>query len=247
MSKNKQRISKKRKNQVVREEDHILNHKFSMKKIYPITEAQKIFFDEYNDQQNIVNLGSAGTGKTYISLYLGLQDVLQKNQYDKIVIVRSAVQSREQGFMPGSLSEKESYYETPYINIVNDLFDRNDAYDILKRKEMIEFVTTSFVRGLTYDNCIIILDEAQNCQYEELRTIMTRVGNDSKIVFCGDTKQDDLRNSRNMRDVSGLYKFVDVIKEIDDFSLINFTIDDIVRSGIVREFIIAEEKVLEYQ
>lgn len=247
MSKNKQRTSKKRKNQVVRESEHILNHKFSMKKIYPITEAQKIFFDEYENQQNIVNLGSAGTGKTYISLYLGLQDILQKNQYDKIVIVRSAVQSREQGFMPGSLSEKESYYETPYINIVNDLFDRKDAYDILKRKEMIEFVTTSFVRGLTYDNCIIILDEAQNCQYEELRTIMTRVGTDTKIIFCGDTKQDDLRNSRNMRDNSGLYKFVDVIKEIDDFSLVNFTVDDIVRSGIVREFIIAEEKVLEYQ
>ena len=158
----KKRLSRKKTRQVERDMDHIVNNKFTMKRINPITETQHQLFDSYNSGQNIAAIGSAGTGKTYVSLYLALQDVMKNNEYEKIIIVRSAVQSREQGFMPGSLTEKMAYYETPYMDIVSDLFQRGDAYGIMKQKGMIQFMSTSFVRGLTFDNSIIIFDEAHN-------------------------------------------------------------------------------------
>jgi phosphate starvation-inducible PhoH-like protein len=240
MRSNKTRKQVRNQNQQI---DNILNKKFAMKKITPLTETQSDLFDAYSEGKMIAALGSAGTGKTYTALFLALQDVMQKDLYDKIIIVRSAVQGREQGFMPGTVTEKAAYYELPYIDIVNDLCDRGDAYQILKHKKQIEFVTTSFLRGLSFDNTIIIFDECQNADYDELRTVITRVGKNTKILFCGDTKQDDLRRTKNRNDVSGLSKFVAVLEKMDDFELVEFTSEDIVRSGIVREFIMAEELI----
>lgn len=240
------RLTRRQKRQQETEIDNILNKKFAMKRIHPMTKTQQDLFAAYSNGNNIANIGSAGTGKTYVSLYLALQDVLEKEEYEKIIVVRSTVQAREQGFMPGGAKEKLEHFEGPYIDIVNDLFDRGDAYQIVKQKNMLQFVSTSFIRGLTWDNSIIIVDEIQNMTYEELRTIITRVGESSKIIFCGDTRQDDLRNSRNKLDRSGLGNFMRVIEEIDDFSVIEFTKDDIVRSGLVKKFIMTEERVLEY-
>jgi len=239
-------LTRRQKRQQNTEIENIMNKKFSMKRISPMSKTQQRLFDVYRRGNNIANIGSAGTGKTYVSLYLALEEVLEKEEYEKIIIVRSTVQSREQGFMPGGPKEKLSHFETPYIDIVNDLFLRNDAYQIMKQKNMIEFISTSFIRGLTWDNSIIVVDEIQNMTYEELRTVITRVGENSKIIFCGDTKQDDLRNSKNRLDRSGLYNFMKVIREIDDFATIEFNKEDIVRSGIVKKFIVTEELVLEY-
>lgn len=239
------RLSRRQKRQVENEMENIVNKKFSMKKITPMTLNQERVTKAYHAGKNLANIGSAGTGKTYLSMALALEEVLENEEYTKLIIIRSAVQSREQGFMPGSLNEKMGYYETPYMDIVNDLFGRGDAYQILKQKGMLQFMSTSFVRGLTFDNAIIIVDECQNMTYQELDTVMTRVGESSKIIFCGDMKQDDLKISKHRADVSGLKDFVRVISKMNAFSVVEFTVEDIVRSGIVKEYLIVKERELE--
>jgi len=176
------------------------------------------------------------------ALYLALQDVLSDEGYDQIVIIRSAVQTREQGFMPGTQAQKEAVYAIPYADITRDLFGRGDAWEILIQKRQVKFMTSSFVRGLTFDNSIIVVDECQSMTYHELDSIITRVGESSKIIFCGDTRQDDLAGSRNRNDVSGLVSFINVIKSIPSFELVQFGVEDIVRSGLVKEYIIAKER-----
>lgn len=239
----KRRLTKRTRDRVEKETDYLLNTRFAMKRIEPMTRNQRNLFEDYEDGQNILAIGSAGTGKTYISLYLALKDVMDKSDYKEVIIVRSSVQSREQGHMPGNDKEKMAHFEAPYVDIVTDLFDRADAYSIMKQKGMIRFMSTSFIRGLTFDNAIIIVDECQNMRQDELRTIITRVGENSKIVFCGDTKQDDLECSKNRMDVSGLRKFKLVLDRMSCFSTVQFTVDDIVRSGLVKEFIMAEEEL----
>lgn len=242
----KRHISRKQKRQQENQVENVFNKKFSMKRIQPITARQEELFDAYEEDRNIANIGSAGTGKTYVSLYLALEDVLEKEEYKKIIIIRSTVQSREQGHMPGDAKEKLAHFESPYVDIVNDLFERGDAYQILKQKNMIEFMSTSFIRGLTWDNAIILVDESQSCNYHELDTIMTRVGKNSKIIFCGDMKQDDLRvTSRNRNDISGLRDFIRVVNHIESFSVIEFGVKDVIRSGVVKEYLIAKDRILE--
>lgn len=237
----KRRISQKERRRLKNERTGQLDRKFSMRPIQPITDTQTEMFDDYRTGYNIAAVGTAGTGKTMCALYLGLSDVLSSDDYDQVVIVRSAVQTREQGFMPGSQAQKEAVYSVPYADIVNDLFGRGDAWEILKQKHQVKFMTSSFVRGLTFDNSVIIVDECQSMTYHELDSIITRVGETSKIIFCGDTAQDDLQGSRNRNDISGLAEFTKVLGRIDSFSVIKFGIEDIVRSGLVKEYIIAKE------
>lgn len=241
----RKRLTKTKRSQIERETDYLLDTKFGMKRIEPITKTQTALFEGWSNGKNILAVGSAGTGKTYISLYLALKDVMARNQYKEIIIIRSSVQSREQGHMPGDAKEKMAHFEAPYVDIVNDLFERADAYGIMKQKNMIRFMSTSFIRGLTFNDALIIVDECQNMRWDELRTIMTRVGDNSRIIFCGDTKQDDLACSKNRLDVSGLRHFKKVIDRMSSncFETVEFTIDDIVRSGVVKEFIIAEEQL----
>ena len=225
-------------------DEQILDRQFAMKRIKPLTEHQDDLFQAYHAGQNITAIGSAGSGKTYIALYLALQDVLEAEEYNKVIVIRSAVQARDQGFLPGTLKEKEAYYEAPYIEIASDLFGRGDAYGILKQKKQIDFMTTSNIRGLTWNNAVVIVDECQNMNYEELRTVITRMGKNSRLIYCGDTKQNDL--IKNKYDVSGLAKFLDVTSNMRSFSTVTFTVDDIVRSGLVREFIETEERIEEF-
>ena len=241
----KRRLSKTKRTRQEREQEYLVNTKFGMKQINPITENQRKLFQMYQQGKNLLAIGSAGTGKTYISLYLALKDVMARNEYQEIIIVRSSVQSREQGHMPGNANEKMANFEQPYIDIVNDLFERGDAYQIMKQKGMIRFMSTSFVRGLTFDNALIIVDECQNMNYGELKTIFTRIGHNSRIMLCGDTKQDDLTSSRHKNDVSGLRDFKRVVDKMgtECFGTVEFNVDDIVRSGIVKQYIIAEEEL----
>jgi phosphate starvation-inducible protein PhoH and related proteins len=246
MAKNR-RLTRTEKIRAERNLDHqveILNQKFGMRQIKPLTPTQSDLFDSYTEGYNIAAIGTAGTGKTMCAMYLALNDVLQKKGYDQVIVIRSAVQTREQGFMPGTKSQKEAVFETPYQDIVNDLFGRGDAYQILKQKAMLRFMTSSFVRGLTFDNSVIIVDECQSMTYHELDTIITRVGESSKIIFCGDTAQDDLSISKNRADVSGLVDFLRVLDRINSFDTIKFTPADIVRSGLVKEYILAKEQLM---
>ena len=213
-----------------------------LKKFEPLTDNQAKFFEAYKHGDYFTMLcGSAGTGKTFIALYKALEEVLDRSSsFHRVVIVRSAVQSRDLGFTPGSVEEKMSLYEQPYMQICHTLFGRRDAYDALKECNRIEFISTSFIRGMSFDDAIILVDECQNLTWEELSTIMTRVGYRSKIVFCGDYKQTDLY--RNNKDKSGMKKFHEIAKMMPSFTNIEFTTEDIVRSSLVKDFLIAVER-----
>ena len=210
--------------------------------VKPVTENQKKLFDLYKEQKHLFVYGCAGTGKTFCSLYLALKDVLNEiTPYDRVVIVRSLVATREIGFLPGDHEDKSSLYQIPYKNMVKYMFEMtSDAefemlYGNLKQQESIKFWSTSFIRGTTLDNCIIIVDETQNLNFHELDSIITRVGEDSKIIFCGDATQSDLTRN-NERD--GIINFMKIIERMPEFETIQFTTDDIVRSGLVKSYLV---------
>lgn len=214
-----------------------------LKVFEPLTENQKIFFEAYKRQDYFIALhGVAGTGKTFCALYKALEEVLEKsNPFEKIIVVRSAVQSREIGHLPGDVHEKMEIYQQPYKQICETLFGRKDAWDRLEEQGHIEFISTSFIRGMSFDDAIIIVDECQNLSFEEIDTVMTRVGYRSKIIWCGDYRQTDLNKKKN--DVSGILKFFDIAYHMAAFTRVEFTVDDIVRSSLVKDYIVAKLKV----
>ena len=223
-----------------------INHT-NLVNIKSITDNQKVVFDSWKKDKNQFLFGAAGTGKTFISLYLALKDVLDlKKPYDKVVLLRSLIPTREIGFLPGDEEDKGLLYQVPYQNMVQFMFEMqneqqfNNLYDKLKGQGTLYFLSTSFLRGLTFDNTIIIVDECQYLNFHELDTIITRVGQDSKIVFCGDFDQTDLvkQNERN-----GLHDFLRILEEMEEFNCTEFTIGDIVRSGFVRSYLINKIKL----
>lgn len=214
-----------------------------LKTFGPLTENQKKFFDVYKRGDYFIGLlGSPGVGKTFLALYKGLEETLDKsNPFDKIVIVRSAVQVRDQGYVPGDLDEKMKIYENPYVEICHTLFGRSDAWERLKEQGHARFISTTAIRGISIDDAIIIVDECQSMTWHELSSVITRVGHRSKIIFVGDLKQNDLLKSKN--DTSGLSDFLNVAETMDEFTRINFTSEDIIRSSLVKQWIIACEKM----
>ena len=210
----------------------------------PITENQELFFNEWKNGKNLFAYGAAGTGKTFIALYLALKDVIdEETPYDKVYIVRSLVSTREIGFLPGTHEDKSELYQVPYKNMVRNMFHMPDQmsfdmlYDNLKNQETISFWSTSFLRGTTLDDAIVIVDESQNLNFHELDSIITRVGQDSKIVFCGDINQSDLQrtNERN-----GILDFQRILQGMEEFEEIEFGVSDIVRSGLVKSYLISK-------
>lgn len=214
-----------------------LTNKFYPRSIQPKTDNQQRVFDAYDDQKHLFLYGYAGTGKTFLSLYLSLVDVIEQ-YYHKVIIVRSVVPTRDMGFLPGKQQEKMAVYEAPYIQICNDLFRRKDAYDLLKQKDMVEFLPTSFIRGITLDNCIVVIDECQNMNDHELNSVITRLGDNSKLIICGDIRQTDL-----VREESGFKESLRIFNKMSSLELIEFGVNDIVRSGFVRDYIIARENL----
>ena len=219
-----------------------------MRSIEPLTENQKELFRCYENNQNLVAYGCAGTGKTFITLYNALQDVLdEKTPYEKIYIVRSLVATREIGFLPGDPEDKSSLYQIPYKNMVKFMFEMpTDAdfemlYGNLKTQGTISFWSTSFIRGTTLDNAVIIVDEFQNLNYHELDSIITRVGENSKIMFCGDATQTDLVKSAERNGIADFMKILRVMPSVD---IVEFGVEDIVRSGLVKEYLLAKMETM---
>lgn len=208
-----------------------------------LTDNQQKFFDAYRQGDYFIGLyGSPGVGKTFLALYRGLEEVLDKsNPFKQIVVVRSAVQTRDQGFVPGTLDEKMEIYETPYKEICETLFKRPDAWDRLKEQGHARFISTTAIRGISIDDAIIVVDESQSMTFHELSSVISRVGHRSKIIFIGDLKQNDLLKSKY--DVSGLKEFLQVAKSMKEYTHITFTPDDIVRSSLVKSWIVACDKL----
>lgn len=205
-----------------------------LREVEPLTRNQLKAFES---NKNLVLHGLAGTGKTFISCYLAFDDMI-KNEFDKLVIIRSAVPTRDIGFLPGTEKEKQSVYEEPYKDICVDLFGRGDAYQILKQKNIVDFMTTSFIRGITLRNAVIVIDECQNMSFHELDSIITRMGENCRVMFCGDFRQADLKSSQ-----SGIQDFLHVLKRMEEFTFIEFEVDDIVRSGFVKNYIISKTEL----
>tara|TARA_R110002020_G_scaffold206041_3_gene411078 strand:+ start:6433 stop:7188 length:756 start_codon:yes stop_codon:yes gene_type:complete len=240
----------KRQKRILREEgvidikNRINPSKFSMIDVtrhYDLTDTQNGVIDAYDDEYNLVLHGVAGTGKTFLSIYLSLQDITGGHElYNKLYIVRSVVPTRDMGFLPGNWKQKAQVYEEPYKQIATELFNRGDAYEVLKNKNLVEFLTTSFIRGTTFNNCILLVDEINNMSFHELDSLITRVGKNCRIVLCGDYRQSDLTL---VQEKKGLQQFLEVLNSVKKFKRFEFGINDIVRSDIVKDYIISKTEL----
>ena len=216
-----------------------------MVKVQPLTENQEKIFKSWDEGKHLFIYGAAGTGKTFCALYKALQDCLKATpSYDSVYIVRSLVATREIGFLPGDHEDKSSLYQIPYKNMVKYMFEMSNdnefemLYGSLKSQETIKFWSTSFLRGVTLDNSVIIIDEMQNLNFHELDSIITRVGENTRIIFCGDAMQSDLTRTNEK---NGIHDFMRILEMMpDDFSLIEMGVDDICRSGLVRNYLVAK-------
>lgn len=212
-------------------------HKKDLTFVTPITDTQKEVMNVYKYDTNMLLHGTAGCGKTFLAMYLALNEVLDPDsRYEQLIIIRSAVSTRDIGFLPGTEEEKMGAYETPYVAICDELFHYDKSYKNLKLGNYVKFMNTSYLRGITFNNTIVIADECQNFDDGEFSTLITRLGSNSKIVICGDTKQKDLKNS-------AMVKNLRYFNRMDSMNIVKFDIDDIVRSGTVREYLIAREEL----
>ena len=205
----------------------------------PLTKNQEVAYSAWDEGNNIVLTGTAGTGKTFMALYLALEDVLDKEtEFEQLVILRSMVPTRDMGFLPGTKAEKEEAFTTPYKSICCELFGDKTSYSKMITAGQIQFESTSFIRGTTFDNTIIVVDEMQNLNFHELDSVITRVGRHSKIIFSGDYKQSDFKHDDEKQ---GIVKFLQIVEQLRNFSIINFGWEDIVRSDFVRDYIMTKE------
>jgi phosphate starvation-inducible protein PhoH len=217
----------------------IKNH-MKLDNVVAKTEAQRKAFDIIEDDKNVVLHGVAGTGKTFISLYLALKEITDRTSTKKrIIIIRSVVPTREMGFLPGNDKEKTKVYEAPYRAICEELFGRGDAYEILKTRRTIDFLSTSFVRGTTLNDSIVIVDEVQNMTFHELDSVITRIGRNCQLILCGDFRQGDLSG----KEKSGIIDIMKILDRVRGFSHVEFLEEDIVRSGFVKNYIIEKTRL----
>jgi len=239
-----ERLTRKQKRiqrQQSSKEETVQRNNLALKHITPLTENQKLTFESYDSGMNLMLHGIAGTGKSFISLYLALKEVIKpEGKYKKVIIVRSVVPTRDMGFLPGNNKEKTKVYESPYHAICSELFGRGDSYEILKSRGLVEFISTSFIRGITLNDCIIIVDEIANMTLHELDSVITRIGKNCKIVFCGDFRQSDFTRDHER---NGLIDFMKIVQKMKSFKFIDFDQNDIVRSAMVKEYIIMKDRL----
>lgn len=234
IGRNNKRERRKAKRQTVRQETQRKNS-LNLHYVEPMTDNQEKVFDSYMSGKNVMCHGVAGTGKTFVASYLAIRDILESyDDKQTMHIVRSVVPTRDMGFLPGSQKEKAKVYEAPYYSIFSELFGRGDAYEVLKTQGKINFTTTSFVRGQTFNDSIVVVDECQNMTYHELDSIITRLGENSRLIFCGDFRQSDFKWDDERQ---GILNFMKIIRKMPSFDFVEFERDDIVRSSLVKEYI----------
>jgi len=227
--------------QGIKPEENIVKLNFRLKYIEPMTKNQQRAFEAYEDGKNMMLHGIAGTGKSFISCYMAMREIIDgSDRFKKLVIVRSVVPTRDMGFLPGNNKEKTKVYEAPYQSIFTELFGRADAYEYLKQKGFVDFISTSFIRGVTLNDCIVVVDEIANLTIHELDSVITRVGKNCKILFCGDFRQSDFTR---YADREGLKDFMKIINKMKSFEFVEFDENDIVRSSMVKEYIIAKDRL----
>lgn len=211
----------------------------ALKDITPATANQQKAHDAWMDGENLILAGSAGTGKTFLALWLAYSQVLRDDTpQTKVVVFRSVVPTRQVGFLPGNAKEKVDEFTTPYRRLVAELFEDEQAYQKLISGQRIEFMTTSFIRGVTINNAIIVVDEMQNLNFHELDSVITRCGKNCRIIFSGDYMQSDFKEGSER---NGLLKFLQIIDHMNNFTTVTFGWQDIVRSGLVRDYIMTKE------
>lgn len=211
----------------------------SLTPIHPITKNQQTAFEEWKDGNHLVLAGSAGTGKTFLAMYFAFDELFKEDSvYDRVVIIRSAVATRDQGHLPGDRKEKEDAFAAPYKQICSELFEDPSSYGKMLNAKQILFETTSYIRGVSHNNSLIIVDEMQNLNFHELDTVITRVGKNSRIIFSGDYRQTDFRKDDEK---TGIFTFMNIIEHMNNFSIVTFGWEDIVRSGLVRDYIMTKE------
>lgn len=215
---------------------------FELDTVDPLTHNQRSAFEAWKHGKHLLLTGTAGTGKSFLSIYLGMKEIMDCEEYSRVVIVRSVVPTRDMGFLPGNAREKVKVYEAPYYSIFSELFSRGDAYEYLKGKRVVEFMSTSFVRGITINDAIVIIDEIQNMTASELHSTFTRIGKNCRVIIAGDVKQTDLDKRREM---SGFADFVRVLRAMGTFHSVEFNKNDVCRSDIVRDYIITRESMEE--
>ena len=222
-----------------RNEPQRIEQSIQLRAIYPKTDNQALAIEYFQDGSNLALVGSAGTGKTFLSIAMAMKSILA-GEHKKLIIVRSAVPTRDIGFLPGNEKQKLAVYETPYVSIFRELFGRADSYEIFKNKRVVEFIPTSYVRGITVDDAIIVVDECQNMSFHELSSIITRVGDNTRIIFSGDFFQSDLLKEAEKK---GLSNFIKVLDNMKSFRKVEFVESDIVRSSLVKDFIVQCNKM----
>lgn len=221
-----------------RRQKKLLKHNFPLQEISPLTDNQEAAFHANGSSKHLLLYGCAGTGKTFLASYFALSDLVAGNA-KRVIIIRSAVTTRDQGFLPGTLQEKMALYEAPYREVFAELCNgRRDVYDVLKKKDYLEFMSTSFIRGITFDDAIIIVDEIQNLTDHEINSVLTRVGKNTRVILCGDTRQNDLIMTGKKNQETGMHNLLRIAKAMPSFGMIEFSVRDIVRSGFVKEYII---------
>ena len=234
------RLSKRKKKQAqinAKTEEDIQKINFHLRQVQPLSSAQEDTWEAFFLKKNLLLHGVAGTGKSFISLFLAVRELFEDDVYKKVIIIRSVVPTRAVGFLPGKLTEKIEVYEEPYQQIFTELFERSDAYDYLKDKGVVEFISTSFIRGITLNDCIVVVDEIQNMDWGELSSVITRAGTNCKMIFCGDIRQSDFR-LREQVNRDDIIDFIQVLKKMNEFTFIEFGVNDIVRGPLVKSFII---------
>jgi len=231
----------KKQEVIVPKIDPLSEYSNNIKNIQPITNSQVEAYDNWENGNNLILSGAAGSGKTFIALYLAIQELI-KNRKKRLVIVRSVVPTRDIGFLPGTQEEKEAAYLSPYIGVISEIFNNNPSlFAYFIKSGTIEFLTTSFIRGITLRDAIIVVDEFQNCNFHELDSIITRVGKGSRVIFSGDYFQSDFTNKR---DKQGIGEFIKILETLQYFKKVEFTWEDCVRSGMVREYLMKKEKMI---
>jgi len=234
--------SSKKSDPIIPEANMVIDYAKSMRTIKAITDSQKKAYRAWDTGENLILSGAPGTGKTFIAIYLSLLDIIKNNSGKKLVIVRSVVPTRDIGYLPGTQEEKEAAYLNPYIGVVTEIFKNNPTiFGSLVKAGMVEFLTTSFIRGITIKDSIVVVDEFQNCNFHELDSIITRIGKGSRLIFSGDYYQSDFSNKREQE---GIISFLRILDKLKHFTKVDFTWDDCVRSGIVKDYLITKDKLM---